>query len=95
MHGDAKRTKGHEDDFVVKHKVSREKVVDHIRKVITHGKVEYSAITNRGGKPGYEKLYLYRGKYYMVGAIGLNGFVVSAYPIDSAEAMRKIEENKK
>ena len=95
LHGDGKRKKGHEDDFVAKHKIGREKVVDHIRKVIAYGKVEYSTIKIKKGKPGYEKLYLYRGKYYMVGAIGLNGFVVSAYPVDSADAKERIEKNRK
>ncbi len=34
------------------------------------------------GKRDLKKIYLYKGKYYVLGAIGTNGYIVSMYPKD-------------
>ena len=80
--------KRHADDFSLKHNVSKENVVSHIKNIISEGNIEYSRIIKRGSHVGIEKLYLYNGKYYLLSGIGTNGFVVSAYPIKEKEAIK-------
>ena len=31
------------------------------------------------------KIYLYKGEYYTLGAIGTNGYIISMYPIDGGK----------
>ena len=95
LHGDGRKTKGHENDFVVKHGVNSDNIIDHIKKVVSYGKVEYSVIKTRNGKPGFERMYLYKEKYYMISAIGLNGYIVSAYPVDLRNAQKLIKDYRK
>ena len=61
--------------------------------IISKGIVEYSKIRLKNGKPGLEKLYKFN-YCYMIAAIRLNGFLVSAYPIESNEAKKLIKENR-
>ena len=68
-------------DFVSKHGVSKENIVGHLDSIITTGILEYSWITMRNGKPGYERLYNKNGQYYLLSATGTNGFLVTAYSI--------------
>ncbi len=70
---------GHENDFAVKHGVNIDNIIDHIKKVVSYGKVEYSVIKTRDGKPGFERMYLYKEKYYMISAIGLNGYILNSH----------------
>ena len=37
------------------------------------------------GRKGLEKIYLYKGKYYTLGVIRTNGFIVSMYPLDGGK----------
>jgi hypothetical protein len=37
-------------------------------------------IVKVGNREGYERIYYYEGKYFVVTGIGLNGYIVSAYP---------------
>lgn len=93
MYGDGKHSKGHIEDFKNKHKILKEDLVDHIKMVISKGIVEYSKIRLKNGKPGLEKLHRFNN-YYMIAAIGLNGFLVSAYPLEPNEAKKLIKENR-
>ena len=64
-----------------KHGVSKENIVGHLDSIITTGILEYSRITMRNGKPGYERLYYKNGQYYLLSATGTNEFLVTAYSI--------------
>ena len=78
--------KKHTNDFVAKHNIKEEHLVCHLKNVIKNGVVVYSQekiLSN--GKKGLEKIYLYKGKYYALGAIGTNGYIVSMYPIDGGK----------
>lgn len=79
----------HADDFQSKHGISPENIAQHIKNVFHSGKVEYNRITRENG--GYERLYNYKGKYYMISGIGENGFIVSAYPVSETQALKLIE----
>ena len=85
----------HFSDFVSKHGVSKENIVGHLDSIITTGILEYSRITMRNGKPGYEKLYYKNGQYYLLSATGTNGFLVTAYPLDEKVANNLIRRYKK
>lgn len=49
---------------------------------------------NIGGKIGYEKDYNYDGLYFVVTAVGRNGFIVSAYPLDNGTTQKYIRRYK-
>ena len=48
--------------------------------VISHGEVISNKIVRVKNRNGYERVYYYNGRYHVVTGIGLNGFIVSAYP---------------
>lgn len=78
--------KKHTNDFVAKHNIQEKHLVGHLKNVIKKGVVVHSQekiLSN--GKTGLEKIYLYKGKYYTLGAIGTNGYIVSMYPIDGGK----------
>ncbi len=78
----------HADDFQAKHGVAKSEIASHLETVFRQGKVEYSRVTRNNG--GYERLYSYNGKYYLLSGVGQNGYIVSAYPIGEKEALRLI-----
>lgn len=84
----------HADDFQSKHGVSKSQISNHLNDVFTSGKVEYSRITQKNGRTGYERLYSYNGKYYLQTGVGTNGYIVSAYPISKEVAIKLIERYK-
>lgn len=84
----------HADDFQSKHGVSKSQISDHLNDVFTSGKVEYSRITQKNGRAGYERLYSYNGKYYLQTGVGTNGYIVSAYPVSKDVAIKLIERYK-
>ena len=85
----------HTKDFVEKHKIQASQVSKHIHSVFTQGDLEYSRTTVKKGKEGFERLYKYKGKYYLLSGVGTNGFVVSAYPLDDKTAKQHIRRYKK
>ena len=72
---------GHEQDFQRKHNVQPSDLLDHLKNVCTYGQVERNDIVYRKGRPGFERIYNYAGKYYACTGVGLNGFIVSCYPV--------------
>ena len=73
-------SKGHYEDFKKAFGLGAKQVGEYLRKVITYGNVVKSRIKKIGKRFGYEKIYNYKGNYYVVAGIGTNGFIVSAYP---------------
>ena len=84
----------HANDFQSKHGVPKTQITNHLNDVFTSGKVEYNRTTQRNGRLGYERLYSYKGKYYLQTGVGTNGYIVSAYPIDKADAIKLIKRYK-
>lgn len=76
-----KHIEKHVNQFVKEHVIVKSDLTSHIKDIIATGKIISSKQVLRNGKLGYEKIYLYKNTYYVVGAIGLNGFIVSVYPI--------------
>ena len=79
LDGDSKSV-GHAADFERAFGIKREDVASYLRTVISHGKIISNKIVSVKNRDGYERVYFYDGKYYVVTGIGSNGFIVSAYP---------------
>lgn len=68
--------KRHEKDLEKKFGVKKENIPSFIKEVFNDGKELKSTLKN--GK--LEKLFLYKGKYFVVSGVGTNGFIVTIYP---------------
>ena len=86
--------KKHIKQFIDKHGIKENELEEHLKFIITNGVLEYFKIVKRKNKDGYERLYSKDGKYYIVAGVGLNGFIVSAYPLNEKEAKDLIRRNK-
>ena len=84
----------HSGDFFDKHGIHKDKLINHLEKIFKKGKIAYSRTVMRKGRECLEKLYYYKGKYYLLSGIGSNGFIVSGYPLDENTAKRLIERYK-
>lgn len=71
---------GHAKDFERAFGISKEQIPDYLSKVITHGTIIENKLVQKGNRNGFERIYYYEGKHYVVTGIGTNGFIVSAYP---------------
>lgn len=85
----------HSNDFADKHNISRNNIKSHINSFIKNGKLEYFKVTQRNGRDCYERLYSKSGQYFLLTGVGLNGYLVSAYPLSEKEAKALIRRNKK
>ena len=74
------KTPGHAADFERAFGVKRDDLPAYLKTVIAHGKIVSDNIVKVGARDGYERVYYYEGKHVVVTAIGMNGFIVSAYP---------------
>ncbi len=92
LYGDEEN--GHISDFIDYLNIHENQIIDKIKKVISTWKVEYSIITIRNNKEGYEKMYSKDETYYMLAGIGLNGFIASIYPVKRSKAAKYIRRNK-
>lgn len=79
----------HANDFANKHSIAKSGIANHLETVFQRGKVEYSRVTRQNG--GYERLYSYNDRYYLLSGIGNNGYIISAYPIGEKAAKKLIE----
>lgn len=76
----------HQFDFVSKHNIKASNLTTHLKRVVSKGTIVSSQLVKLpNGRVGYEKVYSYRGKYYTLGAIGTNGYIVSMYPISGGK----------
>ena len=76
----------HGNDFQVNHGIESSKIANHLETIFQNGKIEYSRVNNGG----YERLYSYNGKYYILSGVGANGYIISAYPIGKNKALKLI-----
>ena len=71
---------GHAQDFKKALGLDESKVPEYLYKIITKGEVVENKTSQVGKITGYTRTYYYEGNYYIVTAIGTNGFIVTAYP---------------
>ena len=53
-----------------------------LNKVISNGSIISNELKNINGRKGFERIYYFDKKYYILTSIGTNGFIVTAYPIE-------------
>lgn len=71
----------HAADFKKAFGVKPDEIGAFLSEVISQGIVYKNEVKHINGIDGYERIYKYKTKYYLLVGIGLNGFIVSAYPI--------------
>lgn len=77
-----RRTPGHAKDFEKTFGISKAEIPNYLNKVISNGSVISSGLKNINGRSGFERIYYFDKKYYVLTDIGTNGFIVTAYPIE-------------
>ena len=50
--------------------------------VVSNGRIISNELKRINGRDGFERIYYYDGKHYVLTGIGTNGFIVTAYPIE-------------
>ena len=81
LNGDGK-SPGHAADSDRAFGIQRESIPYFLKNVISNGKVVSNTLKLVNGRQGYERIYYYDGKHYVLTGIGTNGFLVSAYPVE-------------
>ena len=73
--------RGHTKELAKRFGVAKNDVPRLIRDIVRNGAVISDRIVRRHGRDGYERKYEYRGTNVVLAAVGMNGFLVSIYPI--------------
>lgn len=79
----------HKDDFKRCFNINEKEIPNYLNKIISEGKIVKNELKNVCGRDGYERIYYYKGNYYMLVAIGTNGFIITAYPIKKKRGAKK------
>ena len=77
--------RGHIGQIAKKFGVSESEVPRLIRNVIRDGCIVSNKIKKTNWRDGYERIYEYNGEHILLACIGLNGFLVSAYPLKNGK----------
>lgn len=73
--------RGHVKELAKSFGVAESEVPKLIRDIVRNGRVVSNKVVRRHGRNGYERKYEYQGTNVVLAAIGLNGFLVSVYPV--------------
>lgn len=87
--------KRHAVDFSNAFGVKTEEIPGYIRHILESAVMISNVLKPINGRDGYERIYEVDGKFFMLHAVGTNGFIVSAYPIDEKEKNRRLRESRK
>lgn len=82
----------HTKDFKKKFKIDPEEIPNLVKDIIKNSKILFCDIGYRNGILCLTKYYLYKNEYYVLGAIGVNGFISSIYPISKDDCEKKINK---
>lgn len=82
----------HLGQFYDKHSIVKTDLIEHLYNVLTKGTILSSRTKTRKGRDVLEKIYQYKGDFYMLSGVGTNGFLVSAYPLDKKSAKKYLTE---
>lgn len=72
--------KNQKDNFKKAFNISENEIPNFLKNVMTNSKIVSNKTKIINGKQGYERKYEYNDKYIIVSGIGINGFIVTAYP---------------
>lgn len=76
------KSPGHASDFEKAFGISRDQIPTFLNNIISNGKIISNELKEINGRDGFERIYYYNGKHYVLAGIGTNGFIVTAYPIE-------------
>ena len=71
----------HGTDFQNVYGVEKKNIPGFIKNLVSSGHVLNERVVMKNGKPGFERIYEYDNKHFTVSGIGINGYIVSVYPI--------------
>ena len=72
----------HANDFKSKLGIEKRNIANTLQDIVKTGQVVSNRTKEINGKNNYERIYKYKGRYYVLTGIGSNGFLVTAYPVD-------------
>lgn len=75
-------TSGHAADFERAFGVPRNQIPSFLNSIVSKGTVVSNELRIINGREGFERVYYYNNKYYVLAGIGTNGFIVTAYPVE-------------
>lgn len=81
LNGDGK-SPGHAADFEKAFGISRMQIPMFLKNIVSKGQIVSNNLKIVNRRNGYERIYYYEGKHYVLAGIGTNGFIVTAYPIE-------------
>ena len=73
--------KNHNNDFKKAFNVEEKDIPEYLNNIVAKGKIVQNKVKKINGREGYERIYYYKGNYYVLISIGTNGFIITAYPI--------------
>ena len=76
-------SRGHVAQISKKFGVSELEVPRLLRNIIRDGCIVSNKIKKTNGREGYERIYEYNSERILLAGIGLNGFMISTYPLKS------------
>ena len=79
-------SRGHVGHIAKKFGVSESEVPRLLRNIVRDGRIVSNKIKKTNGREGYERIYEYNDERILLAGIGLNGFMVSAYPLKNGKA---------
>lgn len=79
-------SRGHVGQIAKKSSLSESEVPRLLRNIIRDGRIVSNKIRETNGGKGYERIYEYDNERILLTGIGINGFIVSAYPLKSRTA---------
>lgn len=82
------KARGHVEQIAKKFGVAESEVPKLLRNVIRDGRIVSNKIKKTNGREGYERIYEYNGERILLTGIGLNGFMVSAYPLKNGKVQQ-------
>lgn len=80
------KSRGHVGQIAKKFGVFESEVPRLLHNIIRDGRIVSNEIRKTNGREGYERIYEYNNERILLTGIGLNGFMVSAYPLKSRKA---------
>lgn len=78
--------RNHIEQISKKFEVAQGDVPKLLRNIVRDGHVVSNKVKDVNGRRGYERVYEYNGEHILLAGIGLNGFIVSAYPVKRGKA---------
>ncbi len=61
--------------------IPKSEIHSFLERVFTDGEIVSNSLRTVNGRVGYERIFYYNGRHYVLTGVGTNGFIVSAYHV--------------